>query len=70
MSDNLRRLGGIVANPAAGIAICATIPTSPFVFGAKLQTRLRVVCDLVHFYETIGRPLTALSIQGSSNAPF
>ena len=50
LADNLRRPGGAVAVAA-------------FVFGAKSQTRLKVACDLVRFYETVGRPLTAANIQ-------
>ena len=44
---NLRR-------PAAGAA---------FVFGAKSQKRLIVACELVRYYETVGRALTAANLQ-------
>ena len=32
----------------------ATIPTPPFVFGAKSQKRLLVACNLVCYYDTVG----------------
>jgi len=49
IADNLRRTGGRVANPAVNTVDNATIPTPPFVFGAKYQHCLRVSCDLVRF---------------------
>ena len=62
LAENLRRPGGQVpidpADPAAGM-----VNTPPFVFGAKSQKRLSVACNLVRFYETIGRPLTAANLQ-------
>ena len=53
--NNQRRPGGWVPdpNPAAGAG--ATTPTPPFMLGAKSQTRIAVVCNLVGFYETVGR---------------
>jgi hypothetical protein len=36
---------------------------APFVFGAKSQKRLIVACELVRYYETTGRALTAANIQ-------
>ena len=47
LADNLRRPGGRVPNPDPGADAGATIPTPPFVFGAKSQKRLLVACDLV-----------------------
>ena len=47
VAHNLRR-------PAAG---------NPLVFGAKSQKRLIIACDLVRFYETVGRPLTVANLQ-------
>jgi hypothetical protein len=46
--NNLRRPGGGGA---------------PLVFGAKSQQRLLVATDLVRYYDTVGRPLTADNIQ-------
>ena len=34
-----------------------------FTYGAKSQKRLTVACDLVRFYKTVGRDLTAANIQ-------
>jgi hypothetical protein len=34
-----------------------------FVFGAKSQKRLTVACELVRFYATVGRAITAANIQ-------
>ena len=62
VSENLRRPGGRIPDPTPGAAAGASIPTPPFVFGAKSQARLLVACDLVRFYKTIGRPLTTGNI--------
>jgi hypothetical protein len=63
VADNLRRPGGRVPDPTPGAAAGATIPTPPFVFGAKSQKRLLAACDIVRYYEETGRPLTAANIQ-------
>ena len=63
VSDNLRRPGGRIADPTPGAAAGASIPTPPFVFGAKSQKRLMAASDLIRFYETVGRPLTAGNMQ-------
>ena len=62
IASNLRRPGGRIPDPDPNAPRGATIPTPPFVFGAKSQMRLGVACNLVRFYETIGRPLTASNI--------
>jgi hypothetical protein len=36
-----------------------TMPTPPFVFGAKSLNCLKAAADLVRYYETVGRDLTA-----------
>jgi hypothetical protein len=54
IANNLRRPA---VAPAAG---------THFVFGAKSQKRLKVACELVRFYTTVGRPLTAANIQWNS----
>ena len=41
----------------------AMIPTPPFVFGAKSQIRLRVSAELVPYYQTVGRALSAANMQ-------
>ena len=58
VADNLRRPGGRVPNPDPGAAAGAMIPTPPFIFGAKSQMRLLAACDLVQYYETVGREIT------------
>jgi hypothetical protein len=66
VADNLRRPGGRIPDPTPGAAPGATIPTPPFVFGAKSQKRLLAACDIVRYYETTGRPLTTVNIQWST----
>ena len=63
LADNLRRPGGRVPDPNPGAPAAATIPTPPSVFGAKSQKRIAVTCDLVRFYATVGRDLTAANLQ-------
>jgi hypothetical protein len=63
IADNLRRPGGRVADPSPGAGAGATIPTPAFVFGAKSQMRIEVACNLIRFYDTIGRPLTATNLK-------
>ena len=50
-------------DPNPGAAEGATIPTPPFVFGAKSQKRLLVACNLVRYYNTVGRNITAANMQ-------
>jgi hypothetical protein len=73
LSQNLKKPTGRAPNPdhvpaaagadaaaiAAANAIAPTIPQPPFVFGAKTQKRLLVASEIVRFYKTIGRGLTA-----------
>lgn len=66
VADNLRRPGGRVPDPNPGAAVGATIPTPSFVFGAKSHKRLLVACDLVRYYTTVGRDLTAANTQWTS----
>jgi hypothetical protein len=58
VADNLRRPGGRIPDPTPGAVAGATIPTPPFIFGAKSQKRLLAACDIVRYYETTGRALT------------
>ena len=70
-SNNLRFPGGRVPEPnyispgplTVSLPPVPTIPTPLFIFGAKYQNRLMILCDLIRFYETIGRHLTAANIQ-------
>ena len=61
--DNLRRPGGRIADPHPNAPGGATIPTPAFTYGAKSQKRLTVACDLIRYYQTVGRDLTAANIQ-------
>ena len=61
--DNLRHPGGRVPDPNPGAPSGSTIPTPPFVFGAKSQRRIAIACDLVKYYTTVGRDLTVANLQ-------
>ena len=61
--DNLRCPGGCVPDPNPAAQPGSTIPTPPFVFGAKSQRHIAVVCDLVNYYRTVGCKLTAANLQ-------
>ena len=63
LADNLRRSGGCVLDPNPGAPPGSTIPTPPFVFGAKSQKHITVACDLVKYYTTVGRDLTVANLQ-------
>ena len=63
LADNLRRPGGRIPDPNPAAAPGATIPTPTFVFGAKSQKRLSVMCDLMRYYQATGRTATAANIR-------
>ena len=63
LADNLRKPGGRIPDPNPNAAPGATIPMPAFTFGAKSQKRLTVACDLVRYYQTVGRDLTSANIQ-------
>ena len=63
LADNLRHPGGRVPDPNPAAQARSTIPTPPFVFGAKSQRRIAVACDLVKYYRTVGRDLTSANLQ-------
>ena len=67
IAENLRRPGGRVPCPTIrqrnGPPAGTTIPTPPFVFGSKSQTRLEVAGNLVRFYNDIGCILTPANVQ-------
>ena len=63
LADNLRKPGGRIPDPNPNAAPGATIPTPAFTYGAKSQKKLTVACDLVRYYQTVGRDLTAANIQ-------
>ena len=63
LADNLRKPGERIPDPNPNAAPGATIPTPAFIYGSRSQKRLTVACDLVRFYQTVGRDLSAASIQ-------
>ena len=63
LADNLRKPGGRIPDPDPNAPAGATIPMPAFTYGAKSQKRLTVACDLIRFYQTVGRDLTAANIQ-------
>ena len=63
IASNLRRPVGRIADPNLGAATGATIPTPPFVFGAKSQQRLIHSTKLLRFYDTVGRATTAANLR-------
>ena len=62
LADHLRRPGGCVPDPNPAAQPGSTIPTPPFVFGAKYQRKIAVTCDLVNYYMTVGHDLTAANL--------
>ena len=63
LADNLRKPGGRISDPDPNAPFGATIPMPAFTYGAKSQKRLTVACDLIRFYQTVGRDLIAANIQ-------
>ena len=63
LADNLRKPVRRIADPDPNAPGAATIPTPAFTYGAKSQKRLTVACDLIRYYQTVGRDLTAANIQ-------
>jgi hypothetical protein len=54
IAANLRRPVGRMPDPNPAAAAGATIPTPPFVFGAKSQRRLNHAAKLVRCYDAVG----------------
>ena len=63
IAADLRHPTGKIPDPNPTAASGLTIPTPPFLFGAKSQKRLIVAAKLINCYETVGRPLTAANMQ-------
>lgn len=55
ISNNLRKPGSREPDPDPNTAPGSVIPVPPFIFSAKSQMRLASSCDLVRYYETVGR---------------
>ena len=64
VAENLRRPAGRIPDPnPPATNPNATIPTPPFQFGAKTQTRLLATSHLMRFYVAIGREINAANVQ-------
>ena len=63
LADNLRCPDGCVPDPNPAAQPGSTIPTPPFVFGAKSQRHIAVACDLVKYYITVSHDLTMANLQ-------
>ena len=63
IAANLRRPAGRIPDPNPAAAVGATVPTKPFVSGAKSQQRLINAAKLVRYYDTVGRNTTAGNLQ-------
>ena len=63
ISANLQRTAGRVPDPNPAAAAGATIPTPPFVFGAKSQQRLINVAKVIWYYDTIGQNTTTENLR-------
>ena len=63
LADNLRKPGGRIPEPDPNAPAGATIPMPAFTYGAMSQQMLIVACDLIRYYQTVGRDLTAANIQ-------
>jgi hypothetical protein len=62
VAANLRRPAGRIPDPSPAAAPGSTVPTPPFVLGAKAQKHMIVATNLVKSYQTVGHPLTASNI--------
>ena len=51
--DTIQQIASNLRRPPAG---------NPFVFGAKSQKRLIAACEIIRYYETVGRNLTAANL--------
>jgi hypothetical protein len=63
IAANLRRPAGRIPDPNPNALAGATIPTTPFVFGAKSQKRLITASKLLLYYNTVGRNTTVANLQ-------
>ena len=66
LAENLRKPPGRIPDPNAVVpqgGQAPMIPTPAFTFGAKSQKRLGVACELIRFYQTVGRDPTPGNLQ-------
>ena len=65
INQSLRRPGGRTQDPDPNTTSGATIPTPPFMLGAKSQMHIIAACDIMRHYETIGCSLSVSNIRWS-----
>lgn len=63
VADSLSNPGGRIPNPDPAAPPGSTIPRPPYVFGAKSRLRLIAACDIVRYYDTVGRDLTPANMR-------
>jgi hypothetical protein len=67
-AENLKQIANNLRRPSGRVPVDpdepdgATMPTPPFVFGAKSLNRLKVASNLIRYYEAVGRDLTAANM--------
>ena len=64
LADHLRIPRGRIPDPNPNVAEGATIPTPAFTYGAMSQKTLAVACNLMRYYQTVRRDLTASTSNG------
>ena len=62
ISNNFRRLGGMIPDLTREAVVVATIPMPSFTFGDKSQMLLIAACHLVKFYEVVVRDVSSINI--------
>ena len=63
LADNLTKPAGRILDPNPAAAASTMIPTPSFVFGAKSQHRISVACEIVRYYNAVGRDITAANMR-------
>ena len=62
ISNRFRRPGGRLRDLIPGDFMGANIPTTPFSFGAKSQSRIIVAFHLARLYDAVGRDVESTNI--------
>jgi hypothetical protein len=70
LAGSLRHPGGTVANPDPNAAVGALVTTPIYVMGAKSWLRLEAAAELVRYYHSCNRPLTAANMQWEPTISF
>ena len=61
--ENLCKPGGRIPNPDHNALLGSTIPQPPLTFGAKSHRQILAACDLICFYDMIGRDITPQNVR-------